>query len=646
MGLTAQLGGGRRNLGGGRGADGRQLLQARHHQPPQTVDIAPGAVHTGLGPVQVPLGRAVGQHEQTRRVGPVGIDDAGRVDDVFLGLAHLFRAAKGHRAAALAVHQAAVVAAGHLFRVYPGAVGVLVGLVADHALGQQAGERFLDPQIAAGLQGPGEETGIQKVQHRMLDAADILVHRQPAVGGGPVKAAVGDLRRAETGEIPGRLEKGVEGVGFPPRRGAASRTGDMLPGGMMGQGIARFVEGDVLGQGDRQIVRRHRYHAAGLAMNDGDRTAPIALARHAPVAQPVIHRAAAQPLGFHAVDDPAFGVSHRHAVQRAGIDHHPVIEKGLGADADAGRVDTFGGHHRGDRQAVFAGEVEIPLVMAGAAENGAGAIVHEDEIGHVNRQFLAVHQGIDGLQAGVAAAFLGGFQGRLAGTQAVAVGDEGGQRRVLGGQLEGQRMIGGDGTKGRAVQGVRPRGVNVQAIGAARQREGDAQPFGTADPVFLHQAHPVGPALQLGQSGQQVLGEGGDLEEPLVQQALFHQGAGSPAAAIDDLFIGQHGVFHGVPVDPGFLAVDQPVVQEVEEHLLFMAIIFGVAGGDFPGPVIGHPHGLELGAHGGDVFAGPLGRRHLVLDGGVFRRQSEGIPSHGMQHGMPGRPLVAGDHVT
>ena len=49
--------------------------------------------------------------------------------------------------------------------------------------------------------------------------------------------------------------------------------------------IARFVEGDVIGQLHRQVFHRHRHDAALLAMDDRDRAAPIALPRDAPVAQ-------------------------------------------------------------------------------------------------------------------------------------------------------------------------------------------------------------------------------------------------------------------------------------------------------------------------------------------------------------------------
>src|SRR3546814_18523154 len=98
--------------------------------------------------------------------------------------------------------------------------------MADHALGEESGEGLIDVEIAAAPQRAGKEAGIEEVQHRMLDAADILVDRQPVIGGCPGKRLVA-LRRAEAGEIPGRLDEGVEGVRLAPRRLAPGRTGDI-----------------------------------------------------------------------------------------------------------------------------------------------------------------------------------------------------------------------------------------------------------------------------------------------------------------------------------------------------------------------------------------------------------------------------------
>ncbi len=53
-------------------------------------------------------------------------------------------------------------------------------------------------------------------------------------------------------------------------------------------------------------------------------------------------------------------------------------------------------HYRDHRQPVFAGEIEVALVMGGAAENGPGAIVHQHEIGDEDRHALAGIERMDG----------------------------------------------------------------------------------------------------------------------------------------------------------------------------------------------------------------------------------------------------------
>ena len=170
--------------------------------------------------------------------------------------------------------------------------GALVGFVVHHALGEQAGERFLHRDVAGVLHRAGEEAGIQQVQDRVLDAADILVHRHPVIDRRLHQRDVGG-RAAIAGEIPGAVDEGVERVGLPPGRGAAGRAGDVLPGRVVVQRVAGPVEGDVVGQAHRQLVVRHRHRAAGVAMDDRDRAAPVALAGHAPVAQPPVGQALA-----------------------------------------------------------------------------------------------------------------------------------------------------------------------------------------------------------------------------------------------------------------------------------------------------------------------------------------------------------------
>ena len=160
-----------------------------------------------------------------------------------------------------------------------------VGLVHHHALREQAGERLVDADVAGLLHRAGEEARVEQMQNRVLDAADILIDRQPVVDHLAVGRRVVVPRIGEAREVPGRIDEGVHGVGLAPRRAAALRAGDVLPGRMAVERIARLVEGDVLRQRDRQVLRRHRHDAAFVAVDDRDRAAPVALARDAPVAQ-------------------------------------------------------------------------------------------------------------------------------------------------------------------------------------------------------------------------------------------------------------------------------------------------------------------------------------------------------------------------
>ena len=109
---------------------------------------------------------------------------------------------------------------------------------------------------------------------------------------------------------------------------------------------------------------------------------------------------------------------------------------------------------------------------------------------------------------------------------------------------------------------VRPRRENLQLALAAGhrlriEREADQQALAAADPVLLHQPDFFRPAVELVERGEQVLRIVADLEEPLRQLALLDQRAGAPAAAVDDLLVGEHRHVDRVPVHLGLLALDQ-----------------------------------------------------------------------------------------
>ena len=190
---------------------------------------------------------------------------------------------------------------------------------------------------------------------------------------------------------------------------------------------------------------------------------------------------------------------------------------------------------------------------------------------------------MDGADAGVEPLFLGGVDHLLRGADAFDLGDERGELRVLRRGRGRQRMIGRDRHELGAEQRVGPRGENAQlALAGGRgrcvQREADQQAFAAADPVALHQPHLVRPAVESVERVEQLLRVLRDLEDPLVHFLLLDHRAGAPAAAVDHLLVGEHGHVDGVPVDLALLALGQPLAQEVEEHLLLMLVIGGVAG--------------------------------------------------------------------
>ncbi len=391
-------------------------------------------------------------------------------------------------------------------------------------------------------------------------------------------------------------------------------------------------------------------------MDDRDRAAPVALARDQPVAQAELHlalahRPAADLLPAEQVGDPVEGLLRLHAVEEARVDHDAVVDIGLFRDAEGGGVPAFRHDHRHHRQAVLVGEVEVALVARRAAEDGAGAVVHQHEVGDVDRHRPAVVEGMDDANPGVEAHLLGGLDLGGRGTAPLEVVDEGLQRRVLLRRRPGQRMVGGDRHEGGAEDRVGARRVDLELglarrRGAGRQRPADQQALGAADPVGLHQLDLLGPAVEPVEAVEQVLAHRGDLEEPLGQVAQLDRGTGAPALAVDDLLVGEHGHVDRIPVDLGRLALDEPRLPEVEEHLLLVAIIGRIAGGQFAGPVERQAHRLQLALHRLDVLVGPVARVDAIVARRILGRQAEGVPAHRVQHVVAHGAAPARDHVA
>ena len=144
------------------------------------------------------------------------------------------------------------------------------------------------------------EARIQQVQDGVLDAADVLIHRQPVVG------ARIDHRRVVVGAGDSAGNTRTNRRRYPWCRFRAARrrrTSGQLHSkkrGVLASGLPLPSGTRSSGSTHRQILVRHRHVAAGGAVDDRDRAAPVALARDAPVAQALLHVLRAQALAARA----------------------------------------------------------------------------------------------------------------------------------------------------------------------------------------------------------------------------------------------------------------------------------------------------------------------------------------------------------
>ena len=303
------------------------------------------------------------------------------------------------------------------------------------------------------------EARVQQMQNRMLDPADILIDRQPFFRCLAVEWLVLGLA-GKADEIPARIDKGIERVGFAPCRFAASRAIDLAPRWMAVERVAGDVEADVLGQYNRQLVVGHRHRAACVAVDDRDRRAPVTLTRNAPVAQAVLRLAVAPAFALRLGDDIGLSLIDRHAVQEMRV--HDVAGAGVGDVAVEIAVGVFAvGHHARNAQIIFAGKIEIALVVCRTAENRAGAVVHQHEIGDIDWQMPALVERVFDRQAGVETHLLGGFDVRRRGSAFAAFLDKRLQLGRVRRELLRDRMVGRNRDEACPEYRIGPRGEHV-----------------------------------------------------------------------------------------------------------------------------------------------------------------------------------------
>ncbi len=292
---------------------------------------------------------------------------------------------------------------------------------------------------------------------------------------------------------------------------------------------------------------------------------------------------------------------------------------------------------------------EVALVMAGNAENRAGAIVHQHEIRDVHRQPPFGIERMHHLQPGVEALLLSGLDLGRAGPAGLALGDEAGRLGIRRRRSLGKRMIGRDRDEARPEDRVRPGRKHLDLVdpaGRLGQSEAELQAAAPADPILLHQPDLFRPVVEPAQPVEQLVGELGDLQEPLRELAPLDRRAGAPAAPVDHLLVGEHGHVDRVPIDLALLAIDEAGREQVQEQRLLVAVISGVAGRELAAPVECEADLLQLLAHRPDVGPGPFARVDLALHRRILGRHPERVPAHRVEHFMPLHPPVPGDDVA
>ena len=177
-------------------------------KPPDALEELGRRLDPILRPDHVALGRRIREHEPARGIGAEALDDLVGIDDVALGLRHLLDRADRHRTAVGELNRAAAVRPSleaQFSRRDPGAGAVLVSLVVHHALREEAGERLAHSARMAGCgHRAGEEAGVEQVEDRVLDPADVLVDGHEAVDGGGARRRALVPRVGKAQEVPGR----------------------------------------------------------------------------------------------------------------------------------------------------------------------------------------------------------------------------------------------------------------------------------------------------------------------------------------------------------------------------------------------------------------------------------------------------------
>ena len=400
-----------------------------------------------------------------------------------------------------------------------------------------------------------------------------------------------------------------------------------------------------LRQDQGQLVVGQEVGLSVVGIHAGNRLAPIPLTGENPLPEMVVDLSSGHAGLFQLAGDGLLGLLHRQAGELFGVDEPAALAKIiLLLKGVLGHVRAVNDLNHGD--VMHLGVLKVTLVVAGHGHDRAGAVARQNEVADKHGHLLAVDR-VDGVDALQAAAGLGLVQ---LGTIHVA---------LLHGLVDVRLnrflvlhpvhqalhdlAVGGKHHEGNAINRLDTGGVDGEFT-AAHQLEVHLHTGGFADPVALDLLGGFRP-VDLVETFQQLLREGGLVNDPLHHVLLDHGIAAPLGLAVDDLVVAEHGAQLLAPVHGHLNALGVARLVELLEDPLRPLIEGRVGRGDHLRPVVIEAKLLQLSGEGLNVLLGKSVGMMTGIHGVLLRRQAEGVIAHGVQHVVALHPLHAGDDI-
>ena len=384
-------------------------------------------------------------------------------------------------------------------------------------------------------------------------------------------------------------------------------------------------------------------------MNDRNRLSPVSLSGEDPVTQLVVDSRFADS---HLLDNVRSFFLHLRAVSSI-----PVA--GIDQDA-ADRCSCLGhvldllsilGNDLDDREIELFREGKVSVIMCRNAHDGAGTIIRQYIVGGPDRNLRAI-QRIDRISSGKYTGFI-----LIRDCHAVYVRLVGCILNILFHCFSGlirrqtlcQGMLRAENHEGCTIEGVRAGRINLDLLIPAFNREINLRTVALADPVGLHLFDLFRPVKTI-QAFQKTVCIFRDLQHPLAQILLGHSSSAALAAAVDNFFICKNRFAGRAPVQRIFLFIGKSMLKQLHKDPLRPLVVSRIRRIYLAVPVIDRGDLLDLLLDVLDI--GICGNPGMLscLDGIVFRRKTECIPSHRMDQVISLHHLIAapcvGDYIA